>query len=62
MDAARFKELTRQLTQRLDNLWHTAPLPYRKQNGGDYLIPDLTLREGLSVGKSGLTIHQHKQA
>lgn len=62
MDEARYEELTRQLTQRLDDLWHTAPLAYRKQNGGDYTIPDLTLREGLAAGESGLSIHQHKRA
>jgi NAD(P)H dehydrogenase (quinone) len=57
MDEARYGELTRQLTQRLDDLWHTAPLAYRKQNGGDYAIPELTLREELAVGESGLAIH-----
>ncbi len=35
------------LGKRLDNLWIDPPIPYRKQNGGDYEIPALTLKPGL---------------
>jgi NAD(P)H dehydrogenase (quinone) len=48
----------RELGQRLDTLASTAPIPFRRQNYGDYLIPSLTLRPELAVGESGLTIHQ----
>ena len=32
------------LSRRLDDLWTDTPIPYRKQNGGDYEIPSLTLK------------------
>ncbi|WP_432760400.1 hypothetical protein [Pseudomonas entomophila] len=38
-------------------MWHDAPIPFRRQNGGDYLIPALTLREDLAPGEQGLGIH-----
>lgn len=60
-DAARYAELRQQLIRRLDNLWQTTPLPYRKQNAGDYLIPELTLHEALAAGRSGLAIHLREE-
>ena len=57
MDEARFAHTRDALGERLDNLWRTAPLPFRKQNGGDYDIPALTLRAELAPGKTGLGIH-----
>jgi hypothetical protein len=38
--------------------WQTAPIPFRRQNHGDYLIPSLTLRPELAPGESGLALHQ----
>ncbi len=40
--------------ERLDTLWQTEPIPFRRQNHGDYLIPSLTLRPELAPGQSGL--------
>jgi NAD(P)H dehydrogenase (quinone) len=57
MDAARFEQVRDKLGQRLDNLWNTAPIPFRKQNAGDYEVPALTLRPELAVGQYGLAIH-----
>ena len=57
-DEQRFMQQCRELGQRLDTLASTAPIPFRRQNHGDYLIPSLTLRPELAVGESGLTIHQ----
>ncbi|MEB8195619.1 Glutathione-regulated potassium-efflux system ancillary protein kefF [Raoultella terrigena] len=57
-DEQRFMQQCRELGQRLDTLASTAPIPFRRQNYGDYLIPSLTLRPELAVGESGLTIHQ----
>lgn len=57
-DEQRFAQQCRELGQRLDTLESTAPIPFRQQNHGDYLIPSLTLRPELAVGESGLTIHQ----
>ena len=58
LDAARFEQVTTELSQRLDGLWHDAPIPFRRQNGGDYDIPALTLRADLAPGQTGLGIHQ----
>ncbi|MCG8296347.1 NAD(P)H-dependent oxidoreductase [Pseudomonas entomophila] len=57
VDATAFAAACTALEQRLDGLWHDAPIPFRRQNGGDYLIPALTLREDLAPGKQGLGIH-----
>lgn len=57
MDEARFAQACDALGERLDNLWRTAALPFRKQNGGDYDIPALTLRAELAPGQTGLGIH-----
>lgn len=57
IDDAGFEQVRQALGQRLDDLWTTAPIPFRKQNGGDYLVPALTLRPELAPGKSGFDIH-----
>ncbi|WP_416260682.1 NAD(P)H-dependent oxidoreductase [Gibbsiella quercinecans] len=61
MDAARFEQVSAQLGQRLDNLWSTPPLPFRPQNGGAYTIPELTLREEIAPGQTGLPIHLYSK-
>ncbi|NUP87978.1 MAG: NAD(P)H-dependent oxidoreductase [Burkholderiaceae bacterium] len=35
----------------------TAPVPFRRQNAGDYIIPELTLRRDLAPGQSGFGVH-----
>jgi NAD(P)H dehydrogenase (quinone) len=47
MDEARFSRIREELGRRLDGLWTDEPIAYRKQNGGDYDIPALTLKPGL---------------
>jgi NAD(P)H dehydrogenase (quinone) len=54
---ASFGEVCESLGKRLDALWTTPPLRFRRQNAGDYLIPELTLREELAPGKSGFAVH-----
>ncbi len=44
-----------------DGLWSDAPIAFRRQNGGDYLIPELTLRPELAPGEEGLGIHLQSQ-
>lgn len=47
-----------QLRQRLDTLWTQPPIPYRKQNGGDYEIPSMSLKAGVeAAGSSGFSLH-----
>lgn len=58
IDDAAFQRICAALGQRLDNLETTAPLPFRRQNGGDYAIPALTLRPEIALGQQGFAIHQ----
>jgi NAD(P)H dehydrogenase (quinone) len=57
MDEARFAGIRDALGQRLDALWTTPPIPFRRQNAGDYDIPALTLRPELMPGRTGLSVH-----
>jgi NAD(P)H dehydrogenase (quinone) len=45
------------LGEHLDNLWNTAPIPFRAQNGGDYAIPELTLKDDVRPGRVGFGAH-----
>jgi NAD(P)H dehydrogenase (quinone) len=47
LDAEQFAQVEQELGRRLDDLASTEPIAYRKQNGGDYDIPALTLKPGL---------------
>lgn len=57
VDAERYAQIERELGERLDNLQTTAPIPFRRQNGGDYEIPALTLREEINQGATGFAAH-----
>jgi len=57
IDAAAFAKVCDELGQRLDTLWTTAPIAFRKQNAGDYHIPQLTLRPELAQGQAGFAVH-----
>ncbi|MFM0704830.1 NAD(P)H-dependent oxidoreductase [Paraburkholderia sediminicola] len=57
MDAARFSEVGEALGQRLDDLWKTAPIPFRSQNAGAYDIPALTLRPDVAPDQVGFSAH-----
>ena len=57
VDAMAFERLCAAWGERLDTLFTTAPIPFRRQNAGDYRIPELTLREELAPGASGFGIH-----
>lgn len=44
--------------ERVRTLATTPPIPYRQQNGGDYLIPTMQLRPGLGhPGAEGFKLH-----
>lgn len=62
MDDSRFAKIRDELGERLDNLSKTAPIPFRKQNAGDYDIPALTLRAELVPGESGFAVHVARDA
>lgn len=53
----RFADWCAALAQRLDRLAQDQPIAFRRQNGGEYAIPALTLREDLAEGESGFSVH-----
>jgi NAD(P)H dehydrogenase (quinone) len=57
MDAERFAQTLDALGRRLDTLWSAAPIAFRKQNGGDYAIPALTLHPDIAPGRNGFAAH-----
>ncbi len=42
----------------MDDLFTTEPIPFRRQNFGDYDIPALTLRPELAPGVVGFAAHR----
>ncbi|EGJ10316.1 NAD(P)H-dependent oxidoreductase [Rubrivivax benzoatilyticus] len=57
IDDAGFAQASAALGERLDALWTTEPIAFRRQNFGDYRIPELELRPELAPGESGFSIH-----
>lgn len=60
LSPAGFEEAMRNWRHRLGGIFEEEPVPFRRQNGGDY--PDRhTLRADLAVGASGLALHRHAE-
>jgi len=57
VDEAAYARITQELGERLDTLFTAEPIPFRRQNAGDYEIPALTLREHIAPGKTGFAAH-----
>ena len=58
LDEAGFQATAERLRERMRTLATTSPIPYRRQNGGDYLIPGMQLRAGLEhSGATGFALH-----
>lgn len=58
LDDAGFQQVAAALRERMRTLATTPPIPYRRQNGGDYTIPKLQLRAGLGVPEAtGFALH-----
>lgn len=57
VDGAGFAQACDALGRRLDGLFTDRPIPFRRQNAGDYRIPELELRADLAPGASGFGIH-----
>jgi NAD(P)H dehydrogenase (quinone) len=58
LDPSGFELLAEHLRDRMRTLATTPPIAYRRQNGGDYLIPCMALRAGLEVpGATGFALH-----
>ena len=57
-DAARFAAEAARLRDRMRTLETETPIAYRKQNFGDYQIPEMVLRDGLEApGETGFALH-----
>ncbi len=56
-DAAGFEALAEKMRERMRTLFSIDPIPYRKQNYGDYVIPQMTLRDDLQPGVTGFSVH-----
>lgn len=58
LDKADFEPIAERLRERMRTLTTTSPIPYRRQNGGDYLIPTMQLRSELGdPGATGFALH-----
>ncbi|WP_144148590.1 NAD(P)H-dependent oxidoreductase [Paraburkholderia sp. BCC1884] len=57
IDEANYPQVSDALGQRLDRLFTTAPIPYRRQNGGAYTIPDCRLRDDIAPDRVGFAAH-----
>ncbi|MCY1251684.1 hypothetical protein D9M72_654760 [compost metagenome] len=57
IDEASLPAVLEGLGARLDGLASDPVIAYRRQNGGDYLIPSLELRTELAEGEAGLRVH-----
>ncbi|MBZ9741546.1 MULTISPECIES: NAD(P)H-dependent oxidoreductase [unclassified Mesorhizobium] len=63
LDEAGFGPIAERLRERMRTLATTAPIPYRRQNGGDYLIPSMRLRAELEgPGAAGFELHVKRGA
>lgn len=61
IDGARFEIEAERLRKRMRKIDDEAPIAYRKQNFGDYRIPEMELREGLETpGETGFSLHIRK--
>ena len=56
VSAEQFRESAARLRDRVASMGQTDPIPFRRQNGGDY-DDDLVLRPALAPGLSGLGVH-----
>jgi NAD(P)H dehydrogenase (quinone) len=60
LDEGGFEPIAERLRERMRTLATTPPIPYRQQNGGDYLIPSMQLRPELGdPDATGFALHQN---
>lgn len=58
MDQTRLMSIREELATRLDRMWTDPPVPFRRQNHGDYEIPALTLKPGWEApAQQGFRLH-----
>ena len=58
LDETGFERIAERLRKRMRELATTPPIPYRRQNGGDYTIPGMQRRTDLEdPGATGFALH-----
>ncbi|CAN7692835.1 NAD(P)H-dependent oxidoreductase [Caballeronia sp. LjRoot29] len=63
LDEAGFLAVSSRLRERMKTIETIPPIPYRRQNFGDYVIPTMQLRPELeSPGAAGFSIHRSETA
>jgi NAD(P)H dehydrogenase (quinone) len=63
LDEAGFELTAERLRERMRTLETTAPIAYRRQNGGDYVLPTMQLRPELEhPGTTGFALHVNGNA
>jgi len=63
LDEEGFLAVADRLRERMQTIETTPPIPYRRQNFGDYEIPTMQLRPGLEApGAAGFSIHRGERA
>ncbi|QCX48149.1 NAD(P)H-dependent oxidoreductase [Ralstonia pseudosolanacearum] len=55
---AQYEDMVTALETRMDELFTIDPIPFRRQNFGDYEIPAMTLRSELAPGVVGFAAHR----
>lgn len=61
LDETGFEAVAGRLRERMRTLTTTPPIPYRRQNGGDYSIPSMRLRPELGdPHATGFALHQRR--
>lgn len=62
LNDAGFAAISAELGARLRGFATEAPIPFRRQNGGDYVLPSLELRPELApAGVGGFALHQRPE-
>lgn len=56
-DEDRFRAIQAPLQGRMRTLFTSAPVPFRKQNGGDYAIPSMEPLPQVAPGTTGFAAH-----
>jgi len=57
-DDTGFERSAEDVRERMRTIFTTPPIPYRKQNYGDYHIPEMTLRQEHHPGTTGFAVHK----
>ncbi len=61
LNDASFAAMAEELRERMRTIETVKPIPFRRQNGGDYIIPQMELREGLETpGTNGFSLHLYQ--